>query len=298
VPRSQVSRESSRAEWIIGETAGTLGRPKFAVHRRDEFEAAFVAPFVAAANRVAFPRGVNWLFIGPSGPHVIGKAARCCAQALQSPDPFTVDLDPRWAKKLTSGSFAARRYREHVENQALAVLESQAVGVIFSTPVVLESLGPRIPPEKRAAIRGIHLGGLAVSAAARAAFAENFPNAIILSGYGNTLFGMMPELAYSAHTGFDYYPHGMRLVVRVIEAGEGAEDLAERLGRQVAFGQRGQVVVHRLDETQFIANMVERDTAIRMPAPDGAASDGFALPGLRDPQPIINESVKPATGLY
>ena len=42
-------------------------------------------PFVAAAARVHFPRELNWLFIGPSGPHIIGKAARACASAMGSP---------------------------------------------------------------------------------------------------------------------------------------------------------------------------------------------------------------------
>ena len=80
IPRSMLSR---RAEFIRGETAGTLGKPKHAVHRRDEFEAGFVTPFVTAAKRAGFPRGLNWLFIGPSGPHVIGKAANACARALK-----------------------------------------------------------------------------------------------------------------------------------------------------------------------------------------------------------------------
>ena len=39
IPRSMLPR---RAEFIRGETAGTLGKPKHAVHRRDEFEAAFI----------------------------------------------------------------------------------------------------------------------------------------------------------------------------------------------------------------------------------------------------------------
>ncbi len=284
------SDEGSRTQ------AGTLGRPKFAVHRRDGFEAAFVAPFAAAAARANFPRGLNWLFIGPSGPHVIGQAARGSAAALGSPDPFAVDLDPRWAKKLVPGSFAWNRYLRHVEDQALAVLDAQSVGVIFSTPVVLAGLGPRMTEHKRRAIRGLHLGGLAVSPADREGFARWFPQAVVLSGYGNTLFGMMPELGYSPDTGIDYFPHGTRLMVRVIETGEG--QAGERLGRLAAYGQRGQVVVHRFDETQLIVNMVERDTAVRIPPPAGAAEDGFVLDGLRDPQPIVTDKVKPATGLY
>ena len=45
IPRSLLNR---RGELIIAETAGTLGRAKFCVHRRDEFHEAFIEPFLAA----------------------------------------------------------------------------------------------------------------------------------------------------------------------------------------------------------------------------------------------------------
>ena len=295
IPRYLLSR---RSEFIITETAGTLGRPKFGVHRRDEFKMAFVDPFVVAATRIGFPRGVNWLFVGPSGPHIIAKAASACAAALGSPDPFTLDLDPRWAKKLPPGTFGWRRYVEHVESQALTVLNSQKIGVLFSTPVVLESLGQRLPREKREAIRGLHLGGVSVSAAQHEAFATLFPQAVILSGYGNSLFGMMPELAFSPDTGFDYYPLGMRQIARVIPGHDTGKPPGERLALDVPFGHRGQVVMSRLDETQLIVNLMERDEAERLPPSSHAAADGFIGDGLRDPRPIVNESLNPALGLY
>ncbi len=293
IPRSMLDR---RAEFVLGQTAGTLGRPKHAVHRRNEFHAAFVEPFLAAASRAGFPRELNWLFIGPSGPHIIAKAANACANAMGSPDCFTIDLDPRWAKKLPPGSFAWKRYVEHLQEQALTILESQNIGVIFSTPAVLESLGERMDSAKREAVRGLHLGGLSVSASQRGVFRQLFPNAVILSGYGNTLFGMMPELEYSDHTGFSYYPHGRRLIVRVIPIEGGSDD--DRLVREVAYEQRGQVIISRLDETQLIVNMVERDSAVRLPPPAWAAEDGFLADGLQDPQPIVSQALKPAVGLY
>jgi hypothetical protein len=85
-------------------------------------------------------------------------------------------------------------------------------------------------------------------------------------------------------------------VIRVIEQ-DGGDDKV-RLGRPVGYGERGQVVAHRLDETQFIANMFERDTAVRIPPRRDAVADGFVLDGIRDPQPIRSETVKPAMGLY
>jgi thienamycin biosynthesis protein ThnN len=293
IPRSMLHR---RAEFVIGETAGTIGQPKYAVHRRDEFQVAFVEPFLVAARRADFPRELNWLFIGPSGPHIIGKAANACANAMGSPDCFTIDFDPRWAKKLPIGSFAWQRYVAHLEEQALTILESQDIGVLFSTPVVLESLSRRMSHAKRETVRGIHLGGLSVSAAQRDIFCQAFTKAVILSGYGNTLFGMMPELAYSERDGFSYYPHGQRPIVRVVTL-EGGDD-GDRLCREVSYGQRGQVVVSRLDETQLIVNMMERDSAVRLPVPTWASKDGFIADGLQDPRPIVNQALRPSVGLY
>jgi len=293
IPRSSLNR---RCELLIAETAGTLGRAKFCAHRRDEFHQAFIEPFVAAAQRAAFPRGLNWLFIGPSGPHIIGKAAIACANALGSPDPFTIDFDPRWAKKLPPGTFGWRRYLEHVEAQALTIIESQNVGVLFSTPIVLQSIMSRIDWRKRDEIRGIHLGGVSVSPQQRELFAQTFPNAVILSGYGNSLFGVMPELSFSPAEGFDYYPHGARLVVRIVPSDGGSAD--QRLQRDVPFGQRGQVVISRLDETQLIVNMMERDSAIRVAPLPSAVRDGFCTDGVRDPRPIVNHVLKPAVGFY
>ena len=55
-------------------------------------------------------------------------------------DPFSVDFDPRWAKKLADGSLARRRYLDHVTAQALDVLEREEVGVLFTTPPALAAL--------------------------------------------------------------------------------------------------------------------------------------------------------------
>ncbi len=287
---------SGDVDYVIAETGGTLGRPKFAVHRKDEFHSAFVTPFVKAAQRTGFPSRCHWLFVGPTGPHIIGRAARYCAEALEAGDIFTVDFDPRWAKKLSAGSFAARRYLEHIEDQALHVLGVQNIGVLFSTPAVLNSLAEKMDEAKRLTIEGIHLGGMSADADFMDKMNEYFPNAVVMAGFGNTLFGMMPQLSYDRQTGIDYFPYGCRLIVKVVPAD--TEDETTHIGSCVEYGQRGRLIVSRLDEMQFIANMVERDTAIRLePRPD-AVKDGFLLDGIRNPQPIIDETTKPEIGLY
>ena len=283
-------------DFILAETAGTLGQAKFAVHRRDEFETAFITPFVKAADRVKFPKGGHWLFVGPTGPHIIGRAARRCAEAFDAGDVFTVDFDPRWAKKLPAGSFAAQRYLRHIKAQALHILAVQDVTVIFATPAVLTGLAKQLSDTKRQAIQGIHLGGMSASAEFMNEMNARFPHAVLLSGYGNTLLGMMPQLRYASDTGFDYYAYGDRLAVRLIPLCDA--DQTPDISACVEYGQRGQVMVHRLDEMQFLANLIERDSAVRIEPDRSAAADGFVQDGLRDPQPIVNETLKPAIGLY
>lgn len=295
IPASQLSR---RKNFILAETGGTLGKPCYAVYHQTEFYDAFILPFLVAAQRVNFPQEKNWLFIGPTGPHIIGKAARECARAWQSPDPFMVDFDPRWAKKMVEGSFSARRYLQHIEEQSLRILGTQTIEVLFSTPPVLDSLGKTLPDQLRNRIVGLHLGGMAVTTNFREALQQWFPQAVILSGYGNTLFGMAPEFRYDSHDGIDYYPHGIRLAFQVIDLNQDGLSDFQRLQTQVNFGQRGQVVFHRFDKTQFIANMMERDTAIRLPSSSESQRDGFWCEGLRDPRPLRTEIIKPALGLY
>jgi hypothetical protein len=105
---------------------------------------------------------------------------------------------------------------------------------------------------------------------------------------------MMPQLAYDAREGMSYYPLGDRVCVRLVPDSSEAIDLTA----QVDYDQRGQVVIHRLDEMQLILNMQERDTAIRIPPIKDAVALGFVQDGLQDVQPIVNQATQPRLGLY
>ncbi|HEX4679532.1 MAG TPA: hypothetical protein VH210_10075 [Gaiellaceae bacterium] len=58
---------------------------------------------------------------------------------------FTIDLDPRWVRKLIAAGKAdeANAYAEHLIDQAAFVLQTQDVSVLFSTPPLLERLARR-----------------------------------------------------------------------------------------------------------------------------------------------------------
>lgn len=270
--------------FVLSETGGTTGSPKRTAYSREEFDEAFVDPFVAAARRVGFPRGLHWLYVGPSGPHVIGKAARACAAALDSMDPFMVDFDPRWVRKFPAGSMTHARYIEHVLAQAEAVLKTQRIGVLFATPPVLSALGRRLPEEIREEIRGVHLGGLPADRDFLEALDSDwFPNAVVLGGYGNSLAGICPQLATSADGLPEYYPHGHRLVVDVTPTPDGS---------------RGRVIFHRLDRSCFLPNVIERDEAGRIESGSDAQLDGFQRYGLRDPRPAAVNRPESQAALY
>jgi hypothetical protein len=272
------------AEFVTSETGGTTGPPRRTAFRRDEFDAAFVAPFVRAARRTGFPAGESWLFVGPSGPHAIGKAARACAEALGSIDPFAVDFDPRWARRLPPDSLARRRYVAHVVEQAREVIATQEIGVIFATPPILEALGASVERARRERVTGIHLGGMAVAGDFLARLAgEWFPNARVLSGYGNSLAGVCPQLALAGGGPLEYFPHGTRLALDVVESGADG---------------RGQVRFHRLDESCFLPNVLERDEAESVAPPADAAADGFVGPGLREPRPPESRTELRDAALY
>jgi thienamycin biosynthesis protein ThnN len=262
VPRSQRGRLVGA---IVTETGGTSGPPKRTVFSRDEFHEAFIEPFVRVAEFTGFPRGALWLWVGPSGPHIIGQAAAACAAALGSPQPFSVDFDPRWFRKLPPDSLARVRYMDHLLNQAIHILEREPVTVIFTTPAVLARLAEKTSGPQRECIRGVHYGGMRVEPDLfRAAQQEWFPNAVHLAGYGNSLFGVCMEFGGSVDRPLRYYPFGLRHAARVTA--------------------EGRICMSRLDPTVLIANLHERDAATPLAAP-GHGPPGFG-PGIEDPRPI------------
>ncbi len=270
---------------VIGQTGGTTGAPVWTAYLDEEFRAAFVQPFVDVAEYVDFPRGESWLFVGPSGPHIIGQAARAIARAVGSAEPFTVDFDPRWARKLTRGSVAAARYLQHVTDQAMQIIESQPVGVLFATPPVLLELAERMTPDQRQRVRGVHYGGMAITEDVLLKLqCECFPNAVHLSGYGNTLLGCCPELTTQSGRALDYFPHGDRLLLNILDDND----------QPAPFGR---VVASRFDHSFLIINLYERDYAHRVDLPRNAPS-AFQGPGLRNPHTPAPVADTVPVGLY
>ena len=291
IPRSLIGSRTL----ITGETGGATGNPKTTAYFVDEFNAAFIEPFLRATGWAEkFGQG-NWLWLGPSGPHIIGKVARRIAEITTRCDSFSVDFDPRWYRALAPESIARRRYMEHLINQALSITEQQDIRFLFSTPVVLLSLAERMAGLQKQSIVFIYLGGMPVTVEAVNRLGDYFPNAEFLSGYGNTLFGVSHEL--STHWPDvrkpDYFPSSERLILQLISQDQSLSD-NERLRHPVAYGEIGQVNMHRLDESCFLANVLERDSGIRIASPEG-----FDIgDGIGNPQPAVPKKFKVENGIY
>jgi thienamycin biosynthesis protein ThnN len=285
--------------FIVAETAGTNGEPCATAYRDNEFQAAFIDPFLCVGRATGFPQGEPWLWVGPSGPHIIGKVVRELARQTGSMDPFSVDFDPRWAKRLADGSLGRKRYLDHVVQQALCVLRREEIGVLFITPPALAALELQLDNRQREAIHGIHYGGMCLNPDTVNHFRAVFPNAVHLAGYGNTLFGVVMEIEDRQREAMDYYPLGDRVQFHIVEElGAEKDDVANWPPRICRRGETGRVLFHRLDESCLLINVMERDQAERIAQSPSARALGGHADGLRNPRPLAALNDQLQQGIY
>ena len=213
-------------------------------------------------------------------------------------DPFSVDFDPRWAKRLAEGSTARQRYLDHVIDQALAVLRREDIGVLFITPPALAALAERLSARERDSIRGIHYGGMSLTPESVNCFRSAFPNAVHLAGYGNTLFGVVMEVVDGHRLAMDYFPLGNRVFFHVVAGANESNAFPSWPPTPTEPGQSGRVVFHRLDESCLLVGVVERDQAESIPPRPEALALGGSMNGLRNPQTPPTLAGRLQKGLY
>ncbi|EIV91640.1 AMP-binding protein [Frankia sp. QA3] len=246
----------------VYESGGTTGAPKrFVMFDRwmefalswDEFHYADLGP-------------ANVLAVAPSGPHMFGEFAARRARRHEGVR-FTVDLDPRWIKRLIErdGPGAADLYAEHVIDQAAHVLTTQAVGILITTPPLLERMARRddLVELIRKNVRFICWSGAHMDADSREIFqAEVFPGIPLKGLYGSTtILGMSRERPGEAAGGLAVFdPPSPYIAFRVVDPDTGDD---------VNLGERGQVVMNHLTKYALIPNNLERDHALAAEPPPG-----------------------------
>ncbi|BCL79108.1 phenazine antibiotic biosynthesis protein [Ktedonobacteria bacterium brp13] len=259
---------------VVGvfESGGTTGPPKRVVFLRDwwDREEAWMS---ANLDAHGFPRNVNWLVILPSGPHAAGEISRGLA-STRNGIKFSVDMDPRWVKKRIARGLAeeADAYAEHLVEQAAFLLRTQDIGILNTTPPVLERIARHddLVELINQKVKGILWGGAHMDADTRHLYrTEIFPGVKLVGMYGSTmaLGGTTERLGLTLGDPCIFDPPSPFIIFTVIDPAT---------GRRVGYGERGQVVMNHLSKNMLVPNNLERDLATRIEPLPGQVGDAVA----------------------
>jgi phenylacetate-coenzyme A ligase PaaK-like adenylate-forming protein len=262
-----VRRWLPKALWnkptYVFETGGTTGIPKSRVVV-DDFRIDYET-FSATLPDRYFPKGANWMMLGPSGPRRLRLAVEHMCQ-FRGGICFCVDLDPRWVVKLIKKGWMEhlKAYQEHVIDQALTIFSAKHdIKCMFTTPKLLDALCGRLEKEgtslKEQGITGIFCGGTEMTSQwIRFAIEELLgPDIYIAPTYGNTLMGLAASDMPTAADNYKiaYYAPQPRAVVQVVDFDDPT--------KVVDYGQTGRVMLTTLTKELFIPRFQERDEGER-----------------------------------
>jgi phenylacetate-coenzyme A ligase PaaK-like adenylate-forming protein len=276
---------------IVGvfESGGTTGPPKRVVMLRDWWD-SLVAHAVADLEAREVPRTRDWLALFPSGPHMVGEWLRDQATTLGGVR-FAIDMDPRWVKELIAAGKAeeAEAYAEHLIEQAAFLLQTQDIAVLAATPPLLERIArhEHLVELVCRKVRAIQWGGAHMDADSRHLYrTEVFPKVTLFGGYGSTMVlgGGIERLGLTDEDPCIFDPFTPYISYSVVDPDS---------RRQVAYGERGQVVMNHVSKSFLLPNNAERDMATRMRPPDSQIGDSVAdvTPLQRFDDEIVIEGV-------
>ncbi|MDI3313292.1 MAG: phenazine antibiotic biosynthesis protein [Mycobacterium sp.] len=254
----------------IFESGGTTGAPKRTAQLPDWVEQVAqwqTEDFIAGG----FLPGRGFLCLMPSGPHGVGYFSRLVAERLNSVF-HSIDLDPRWVRKAASRNAAAlvADYLDHVIEQAVAILQTQDVANLQTTPPLLAAIAghDRAVELINRKIRYVLLSGAHVDVDTLDLLRGIFPDTTITMVFGSTMIlSQATTRAGADHESFVFDPRTPYVVFWVVDPDTGEE---------VPFGQRGQVVMNHISKGMFLPNNAERDSAIRIPGPEGQVGDSLS----------------------
>lgn len=256
----------------VFESGGTTGQPKRVVFTAD-WERSAADWLAERFDALGISREADWLSAIPSGPHGVGATIAGLCRARGSLN-FTIDLDPRWVKQLIADGHGeqAEAYIDHLIEQIGHVLRSQEVGVLVSTPPLLERLARHddLVELVNRKVRTIIWGGAHLDADTRDLLRrEVFPRSQLVGMYGSTMvLGAAierPGLSDEEPCVFDTFaPY---TTFRIVDPDT---------GKVVPYGERGQVVMNHLSKTALLVNNAERDHGVRMAPPTAGFGDSVA----------------------
>ena len=277
---------------FVFETGGTTGVPKSRIAIED-FRIDYEL-FSETLPEEYFPKGANWLMLGPSGPRRLRLAVEHLAQH-RGGVCFGLDLDPRWVVKLIERGWTEHleAYKEHVIDQAMTLLGAgHDLKILFTTPKLLEAFALRLEDEgsslKRAGFTGVFSGGTEFTPQwTRFAVEELLDGVYITPTYGNTLMGLAPSRPVGPEDGYQiaYYAPEPRAVIEVVDPDDPLT--------VVDYGETGRVRLTTLTKEFFMPGFLERDEGEREPPWEAFPWDGVS--GVR---PFRKLAATTTVGVY
>jgi len=282
----------------VFETGGTTGIPKSRV-AIDDFRTDYEL-FSDTLPDEYFPKGSNWLMLGPSGPRRLRLAVEHLAQ-YRGGISFCIDLDPRWVVKTIKKGWMEHleAYKQHCVDQALSVLSAgHDIKCMFTTPKLLESLclamEERGESFKDTGITGIFSGGTEFTPQwTRFCVEELFGGPPEETGifmtptYGNTLMGLACSKPVTAAENYkiSYYAPQPRAVTEVVSFDDS--------DATVGFGETGRVKLTTLTKEFFVPGFLERDEGERE-----APYDEYPWDGVSGVRPFHETASATTVGVY
>ena len=296
--RRWVPKGHANKPTYVFETGGTTGIPKSRVVVEDHWTDYEL--FSDTLPDQYFPKGSNWLMLGPSGPRRLRLAVEHLAQ-YRDGICFCIDLDPRWVVKLIKKGWMdhLEEYKKHCVDQAVTVLTAgHDVKCMFATPKLLESLGEALEERgtsiPEVGITGIFSGGTEFTPQWTKFCVEELLGGPPEGGgvymtptYGNTLMGLACSKPITAADGYkiSYYAPQPRAVTEVVTFDD--------YDQVVGYGETGRVKLYTLTDEFFVPGFMERDEGERE-----APFDTYPWDGVSGVRPFHELASATTVGVY
>lgn len=268
IPKGYMGREGLICR--VFETGGTLGEAKRIIDCTYRNHIVRWLSFSLDIN--GFPREGNWLHLGPAGPHVIGYTTGMLAH-IRKGLCYYIDIDTRWIRLCVKRCHQELmdEYMDHILSQATAIMDTQRISFLFTTPQLLQRLGEKVHIGKKYRLKGIVCGGTHVSPDLHRLLREEIvPGIPLCFVYGNTLMGVAPQEPFDEKEGWDikYYGFFPYFIIKVVNP--------ENPFQEVGYGETGRIMITALNRDYFIPNLLERDEGVRIAGNELYPWDGVA----------------------
>jgi hypothetical protein len=175
----------------------------------------------------------------------------------------------------------ARKYQEHVIDQAATILRHRKITNMFTTPRLLENLAERMSLVK-AGLKGVFVGGTTMTPQyVRFVVEEVLENKINFAPtYGNTLMGLaISKKLTKAEDNYSltYYAPQPRATLRIVNPDNPSE--------LMPYNEYGRVELTTMTKEFFVPRFLERDEAIRRPPATNSPGTASATSAPSSPSP-------------